>query len=696
MASREKKRARNFQRDRYLSLQAMNNGDRDITRLVDEARRRGRSGKERVKRDDEANAVAENALKNADQVTELYLTNLHPNVVASDLVKALHNALYSRDLIPLEHVFRVCVSEPFPESPVLRCEIRRTKDKTRARTAYVSIRSQTLADHLLECSPLEVLNTPVSIVLCKRPVLPGVGSAWRSRRDPGTASWRVGMVQFGEKITENIFSTFWASSQFFDLSENCHVELNPVERMIALIVGSPQRMFLSRSIYLDFEETESIMRIEIPFRDICRPPCVERNPDSKQDCAVYFPISRPPFLFRAEDSSVLTDPDSQRDILWDCSQDAFESIRWTRTVDPTRHNAFSRATGFRVMLGSNDTNALFENLYRLCIVDSPKPYPIPGTFQVEKRHPNRHLIFQRALSMFNVPFSVRYMVECILSLGTISLTRIDNQFWYTLSHGISERDALAALDFMFFRLSEHNYSRLHGDFQSFIHDPVTILQECLDICNVKRDISAKERGFSENALLLEKSSKVDCGSDSEDDDIVLDNVFQKLVAEEIDFSGNGDGDRSPTSVKTQNELLQSAKVRLPSRQHALIRRLLFTPTRIIAQPPETDLLNRVLREFSIHHDRFLRISFCDEDGASIGYTGSDDLYTRVRKVLKDGVHAAGEKFVFLAFSNSQLRDHAVWMYNETPSRNSRGPSPPTADQIRAWMGDFSKIRSPGK
>lgn len=720
-----RKKARVKKRDRYISLNALNNsGGKDITKLVDEARRRGKSASEKVESDDQLNSMHENVLKTADQVTELYLTNIPPQTLALEVVKALHAALYSIDAIPLEYIFRVCqVSEPFPESPILKCEIKKPKDKLSAlnkpRTAYVSVRSQQYATHLIECSPLSMEGYKVPIELCKRPILPGIGSAWRSRRDPGTESWRIGMIQFGEKISDNIFSTFWTSSQFFDLSENCHVELNPVEKIIALIIGSPQRVLYSDSIYKSFKETESIMRIEIPFRDISKPPCIEKNSDSKQDCAVYFPIARPPFLFRAEDTSILSDPDLNRDFIWDCSQDAFESIRWTRTVDPTRHEAFSRATGFRIMLGSNDTNALFENLYKLCISNSSRPMPIPGTFLVEKSHPNRHLILRRAVTMFNLPFSVRYMMECILSLGSISLTRMNREFWQCLSDGIEEKDALASLDFMFFRLSEQHNTRIQGDFLSYVHDPVALLKECMDICNVQRDTSKKQIPLDYAAIsqLEEKEAGSNAGisnvsastsninSDNEDseEDLAMDEVFQRISLSKRK-QDETDGKKSPTSVKemsststsTAAAAAESAKIRLPSRQHALIRRLLFTPTRVVAQPPESDLLNRVLREFSIHHDRFIRISFCDEDGGSIGYTGSDDLYTRIRKVLRDGVYAAGEKFVFLAFSNSQLRDHAAWMYNETPSRLSTDPPPPTADQIRAWMGDFSKIRIPGK
>lgn len=694
MGNLSKKRARQRRREQYFALHALDNEDKDISDIVDLARRRSRAAFNRVHREFQAHAVTEIATKTVDDVTELYLTDLPPKLVATDLVKSLHTALYSRDVIPMEYVLRVSyTSDPFPESPVLRCEIRLPKDIQRSPVAYVSVRSTSLADHLLQCSPLDVIGKSVPIVLCKRPLVPGVGSAWRSRRDPGTISWKVGMVQFGEKITDEIFSTFWSSSQFFDLSENCHLELNPVERVLALTIGSPQRIWKSSSIYKDFEEIDSILRIEVHFRSICGIPFVERNPDSKQDCAVYFSISRPPFLFRAEDSSFLTDPYAHRNLLWDCSQDAFESARWVRTVDPTRNEAFSRSRGFRVMLGSNDMSALFERLYRMCVVSTSTPFPVPGAHEIERRHPCRNLIFTRASSMYDVPFRLRYMVECILSLGNISLTYITDDFWRTLMDGVSVEDALAALDLMYFRLSElDSIFRRESDLTSLINDPLVLLKDCIRLCRVH---CAQMENSSEDKPRKTYSQNDISDPHEELDEFAADEVYRNLSSLEI---GTTESDiLSP--MTTYNETDGSlAILRLPSRQHALIRRLLFTPTRVIAQLPETDLLNRVLREFAVHHDRFLRISFCDEDGGSISYTGSDDLYTRIRKALRDGVCAAGEKFVFLAFSNSQLRDHAVWMYNETPNKRNGAhePTPPTANEIRAWMGDFSRIRIPGK
>lgn len=49
----------------------------------------------------------------------------------------------------------------------------------------------------------------------------------------------------------------------------------------------------------------------------------------------------------------------------------------------------------------------------------------------------------------------------------------------------------------------------------------------------------------------------------------------------------------------------------------LVPVILLPYIRVIVQPPDTGLLNRVLRQFSSYHDRFLRISVSDEEGGSI-------------------------------------------------------------------------------
>ena len=123
-----------------------------------------------------------------------------------------------------------------------------------------------------------------------------------------------------------------------------------------------------------------------------------------------------------------------------------------------------------------------------------------------------------------------------------------------------------------------------------------------------------------------------------------------------------------------------------------IHRVFVTPLRTICWGPEVDSPNRVLRQFSEHLDRFLRISFTDEDSSRLQVSKTDEpieeLYKRVRRILRDGLVVGGRHFEFLATSSSQLREHSCWFFSPTHDL--------TADHIRSWMGNFSHIRNVAK
>ena len=67
---------------------------------------------------------------------------------------------------------------------------------------------------------------------------------------------------------------------------------------------------------------------------------------------------------------------------------------------------------------------------------------------------------------------------------------------------------------------------------------------------------------------------------------------------------------------------------------------------------------------------------------------SDEVYTRVYRTLKNGITVGGRHFEFLAFGNSQLRDHGCYMFHSDEYLS--------ADLIREWMGVFDGIKSVAK
>lgn len=53
----------------------------------------------------------------------------------------------------------------------------------------------------------------------------------------------------------------------------------------------------------------------------------------------------------------------------------------------------------------------------------------------------------------------------------------------------------------------------------------------------------------------------------------------------------------------------------------MVRRCLVTPTRIVRLPPETELSNRILRRYKQYADRFLRVSFAEENAGIMHLSG---------------------------------------------------------------------------
>jgi RNA-dependent RNA polymerase len=151
-----------------------------------------------------------------------------------------------------------------------------------------------------------------------------------------------------------------------------------------------------------------------------------------------------------------------------------------------------------------------------------------------------------------------------------------------------------------------------------------------------------------------------------------------------------------------------------------IQRCHITPTAFLLMTPSIDVTNRVIRHFIRYLDRFLRVTctfpssapclnlpsfsprtrscfwvlmiVTDEDQQKIQSSADrkqlDEVYTRVYRTLKNGITVGGRHFEFLAFGNSQLRDHGCYMFNSNEHL--------TADMIREWMGIFDGIKSVAK
>jgi hypothetical protein len=171
--------------------------------------------------------------------------------------------------------------------------------------------------------------------------------------------------------------------------------------------------------------------------------------------------------------------------------------------------------------------------------------------------------------------------------------------------------------------------------------------------------------------------------DSEATEFQVDGVIELLKENEQSF-------------KTNALLLEYPGFQGRSENVAVIHRAKFSPTGVFLYGPEPESNNRILRKYPDHHEYFLRVQFCDEDGQPIRYGGraSNDriLNGRFTQVLKNGINIAGRIYAFLGFSNSSLRAQSCWFMAPFVYKDSLIYD----HMLIADLGDFSVIRCPAK
>lgn len=118
---------------------------------------------------------------------------------------------------------------------------------------------------------------------------------------------------------------------------------------------------------------------------------------------------------------------------------------------------------------------------------------------------------------------------------------------------------------------------------------------------------------------------------------------------------------------------------------------------VIICPPALEVSNRILRQYSAHIDRFLRVQFLDEVGRGKLHGGAPimtGLFDRVKRTLIYGIHVGGRVYRFLAFGNSQLREHGIFFFSDCVGEamcGNPGCTGLSASKIREDIGDVSKI-----
>ncbi|KAL4773674.1 RNA dependent RNA polymerase-domain-containing protein [Aspergillus nidulans var. acristatus] len=137
--------------------------------------------------------------------------------------------------------------------------------------------------------------------------------------------------------------------------------------------------------------------------------------------------------------------------------------------------------------------------------------------------------------------------------------------------------------------------------------------------------------------------------------------------------------------------LQNKTTKIPS-YCCLVRSARITPSTVCYSVPSVDISNRVFRRYINLADNFLRVRFTDEKHIGRIHATTDDtmdeVLTRIKRALANGITIGSTRYEFLAFGNSQFREHGAYFFAPRDGV--------TAAKIRAWMGQLTHIRSIAK
>ncbi|KAI8053420.1 RNA dependent RNA polymerase-domain-containing protein [Syncephalis plumigaleata] len=266
--------------------------------------------------------------------------------------------------------------------------------------------------------------------------------------------------------------------------------------------------------------------------------------------------------------------------------------------------------------------------------------------------------------------------------------------WYRLEQYITQRQLSEhALDETFFNLLASNVkgSVAENALKNLIHrlrDTDDVNQALEREINRLKSIREEEDVDTEE-YLLDGISGIDGEKpekDGDDDDNDEDDKEDKKDEEE---SG-----KQRQKVHPAGRIISQHMSRMALPDYCVaIPKVVVTPTKMYVLEPMVETSNRVVRSFSQHADRLLRVQFLDE--SFFGIRGEakthDMIFRRLFSMLLRGIVVGGRHYEFLAFSSSQLREYGCWFI--APKSGEDGIN---ANKVREWMGDFSEYKIIGK
>ncbi|EGT47646.1 CBN-EGO-1 protein [Caenorhabditis brenneri] len=125
-------------------------------------------------------------------------------------------------------------------------------------------------------------------------------------------------------------------------------------------------------------------------------------------------------------------------------------------------------------------------------------------------------------------------------------------------------------------------------------------------------------------------------------------------------------------TRQKNSLVNGLTTEEMREGYQRVRKIIFTPTRVIYVAPETLMGNRVLRRYDHDGTRVLRITFRDDDNQKMRTNKTSTLLEKtVNNYLHSGITVAGRNFGYLGSSNSQMRDNGAYFMEKYSSSQCR-------------------------
>jgi RNA-dependent RNA polymerase len=119
--------------------------------------------------------------------------------------------------------------------------------------------------------------------------------------------------------------------------------------------------------------------------------------------------------------------------------------------------------------------------------------------------------------------------------------------------------------------------------------------------------------------------------------------------------------------------------------------LIITPSKYYIEGVFYEVSNRVQRKYPQNIFNFLRVVFLDENFGPMNNMGKD-IKAQFRKAIEQGICIGQWKFLFLAYSNSQLRQRSCFFMTEFTYQGQRI----TREYIFNDLGRFSNEKIPAK